>query len=247
MSKISFRQGGSKRSAKRIAVIVIACVIGAVLLAAVALFAVLAIRSGQSQPQGETGLLGTYAPSSQTEYLARTFTDYFTEETSRELTEYDATEENIAGKYELYDAFGGKVSEFCGIWDGESEPETFRTEQLAAFQARYLYTEEAMAKVKFYLFLPAESYRFRVTGAEVGEENLSVTVEVLSDGDEAQTYTLTGTYQMDGNNGTAAYAQTELPPAILEFLQSFQYRSTVNDSNVYVNSLTFARQITLSR
>ena len=106
---------------------------------------------------------------------------------------------------------------------------------------------QAMEKVKFYLFLPAESYRFRVTGAEVGEENLSVTVEVLSDGDEAQTYTLTGTYQMDGNNGTAAYAQTELPPAILELLQSFQYRSTVNDSNVYVNSLTFARQITLSK
>lgn len=247
MSKISFRQGGSKRSAKRIAVIVIACVLGAILLAAVALFAVLAIRSKTPPPQGETGLLGTYTPSSQSEYLVRTFTDYFTEETSRELSLYDPAEETTAGKYELYDAFGGKVSEFCGTWDGETEPETLRDEQLAAFQARYLYTEEAMAKVKFYLFLPAESYRFRVTGAEVGEESLSVTVEVIPDEGEAQTYTLTGTYQMDGNNGTAAYAQTELPPAILEYLQTFQYRSTVSDSNVYVNSLTFSRQITLSR
>lgn len=246
MSKIHFRskQSRTEQSKLRTLAIIIACIIGLIFLSTIILFSVIWFKS---RPQGKPSLIGTYEARGQIEYIVHEYSDYFSDSLTHTLEECSPTSEDIVGLYELYNAYGRKIDEFCGNWDGKTDPEIFRAEQLEAFQARYLYSDENMEKVQFFLYLPAESYRFRVTGAEVGEESLSVTVEVLPDEGEAQTYTLTGTYQMDGNTGTAAYAQTELPPAILEYLQTFQYRSTVNDSNVYVNSLTFSRQITLSR
>ena len=246
MSKIQFksRQSGKNRSKLRIALIVTACVVGAILVAAGVFFAVIYFKQ---QPDGEASLIGTYAPAEQAEFVVREYRDYFSEELTRTLEQYDPAAEPVAGLYELYNLYGRKISEFCGEWDGEGSPESFRDEQLAAFQSRYLYSDEDMKEVQFFLYLPAESYCFRVSGAEVGEESLSVTVEVIPGEGTAQAYTLTGTYQMDGNNGTAVYAQTELPLAILEKLQSFRYRSTINDSNVYVNAITFFELITLEQ
>ena len=246
MSKIKFNSGQNKngRSKLRIALIVLACVIGAILLAGAVLGAVVWIRS---RPQGEASLTGTYAPTSQTEYVVWEYSEYFSEVTTRELSVFEGNENVTAGEYELYNAYGRKVNDFCGKWDGETSPEELRDEILAAFKNEYGYSDENMKKVKFYLYLPTGNYRFAVTGAVIEEEGISVTVRLISEEGAAQEFTLNGTYQLESGRGTVQYGETELPPAVLEFLQKMDYSCFVNVDNVYVNAITFSELITLEQ
>ena len=246
MGKISFKIGRSKtgRSKLRIALIASGCTVGVILIAAAVFFVVLYF---QSQTEGSPTLAGTYAPQEQQEYVVQEYTEYFSGGSLQKVSVYDPTAEAVAGTYELYDYYGGKVSEFCGVWDGETAPETLRDELLAAFREAYHYSDNAMEKVEFCLYLPADSFRFTVTGAVIGEETASVTVQVIPAEGTAQEFVLSGPYQMEERWGTIEYEPSEVPEAIRACLQTFEYTASIDIEDVYHNIITFSELIALEQ
>ena len=231
--KIKF---GQKKPRLRIVLIVIACLVGVLLIAAGVLAG---IFWAKAQTKGRISLPGSYAPEAESEYVVREYTDYFSGSTTQKFSTFDPEEETPTAVYELYNALGRRMPEFCGEWDGVTDPETLRADKLAAFQEKWLYSDEAMEEVTFFLYQPTETYRFAAVGAEVTEETISVTLRMIPGEGDPQLMTMSGTYQIEGEQGTAVFSDSEIPLSVVSFFQSFQYAWYIDNSNYYVNCLTF--------